>query len=484
MAAATTHQHLRVSLTWGTTVLSVKTLARGESFELGDEADARVKGAKGAAGKLGTKVPIPDGLDISTVPIRGEAGGWEVDPRGARGGIFRLRGRDEDPLSIARGGAPIPIVPGDYGVLQYGLFALFFQYTEAPAKNVKGTWGIELLVLLAIFSSVVLHTGGIGLVRALTTPPPIAKPAELTSPEEFAARFGLRRALLAETPPAPSAADSAGKSGVKDPGAQDKKNQGGGRKMAGAEGKLGKKGPSDRTELDGDVRPATNYGGLSEVLASDTGEEIKRTLKTINTVSDALSGLNANNVQLGGGTGANLRGTGAGGGGRSAGTMFGAGTLNTGWGAGSGGGFGAGSGGAGGAGSGGHGAGGHGGHAGAGAGTGGGGPQEARVATGGTPAAHGGLSPEQVRRVVVAHEGALRACYESEAQRNPNLRGGLTVAWQIDPGGTVPSASVGSTSLDNARVEGCVVRQVRSWKFPTNDSATSVTYPFKFGVGG
>ena len=32
----------------------------------------------------------------------------------------------------------------------------------------------------------------------------------------------------------------------------------------------------------------------------------------------------------------------------------------------------------------------------------------------------------------MAHAGALRACYESEAQRNPNLKGGISVAWQID----------------------------------------------------
>ncbi|WP_394835154.1 AgmX/PglI C-terminal domain-containing protein [Pendulispora rubella] len=465
MAVATIPQHLRVSLTWGTTVLSVKTLALGQSFE---------------------PTEIPDGLEMSAVPVRGVPSGWEIDARGARSGFVRLRGRDEDALSIARSGVPIPIVPGDYGVLQYGLFALFFQYTDAPAKRIKGGWGVEALVLLAIFSSVVLHAGGIGLVRALTTPPPIAKPIELTSPEELAARFGLRRALQAEAAPSPSAADSGGASGVKDPGAHDKKSQGGGRKIAGTEGKFGKKGPSDRTELDGEVHPRANFGGLSEVLSSDTGEEIKRTLKTINTVSDALSGLNASNVQLGGGTGTNLKGTGGGGGGyAAAGTLFGAGTLNTGFGVGNGGGAGPGGGGAGGAGAGGRGPGGQGRGAGAGPGAGaGGGGGEARVASGGNVASHGGLSPEQVRRVVEAHMGALRACYESEAQRNPNLRGGLSVSWQIDPTGAVPSASVASTTLSNARVEGCVVRQVRAWKFPTNDSPTNVSYPFKFGVGG
>jgi hypothetical protein len=95
------------------------------------------------------------------------------------------------------------------------------------------------------------------------------------------------------------------------------------------------------------------------------------------------------------------------------------------------------------------------------------------------------LSAEQVRRVVMSHTGALRACYEGEAQRNPNLAGGVTVAWQIDPDGKVSTANVASTTLNNARVEGCVVRQVRTWHFPQSESSTRVdAYPFKFAVGG
>jgi outer membrane biosynthesis protein TonB len=90
-----------------------------------------------------------------------------------------------------------------------------------------------------------------------------------------------------------------------------------------------------------------------------------------------------------------------------------------------------------------------------------------------------------VRRVVVAHAGALRACYESEAQRNPGLRGGVTVKWQIDPGGAVGNAAIESSTLSNPRVEGCVLRQVKTWRFPASDASTSVLgYPFKFGVGG
>jgi hypothetical protein len=96
----------------------------------------------------------------------------------------------------------------------------------------------------------------------------------------------------------------------------------------------------------------------------------------------------------------------------------------------------------------------------------------------------GGLSQEQIRRVVMAHLGALRACYESEAERNPNLRGGVTVEWQIAPEGAVSGATLGGSSLGSARVEGCVVRQVKAWRFPSSAAPSRVSWPFKFGLAG
>jgi len=464
---------LRVAAVWGTTVVALETLKRGESFVLGEGEDA--------------SLPVPDGIEMSPTPLRGSPAGWELDARGCVGGLLTLRGRGEDPVAIARSGAPVPVMPGDYGLIQYGQFAIFFQYTAQPIA-MSSFRGPELLGLLAVFCSAILHLGMLGLVRTLMTPPPLAKPLELTNPEEYAARFGLKRAVVEPPPPAEIAQagdDKSGGSGVKDPGAQDKKPQGGGKKMKGDEGKLGANDKADRTQLPGEIKQGTHIGGLSEVLEGDTGKEIQSTLKSINTVSAALSGLSSSTVVLGNGPGTGLKGAGGGGGGNAAGVPFGGGTLDTGFGAGHGGGFGTGAGGPGGRGAGGNGRGGAGGGAGGGNG-GGGGPGEAKVAVGaGQAASKGGLSQEQVRRVVMAHLGAVRACYESEAQRNPSLKGGVTVQWQIDPGGTVSSASLAGSTLGNPRVEGCVVRQVKGWRFPTSETATTVAgFPFKFGVGG
>ena len=466
-AAAAPKTVLRVAAVWGTTVVALRSLETGQSFELGD--------GEGAV------LPIPDGLDMSRAPVRAAQGAWELDARGAVAGVLKLRGRDEDVSSFARAGAPVLIVPGDFGLLQYGQFGIFFQYSTA-AQPMTAYWAPELLVALALFSSGVLHVGILGLVRALMTPPPIAKPLELTNPDEYAARFGLRRAVI-EPPPPPEAGDKPGGSGVKDPGARDKKPQGGGRKVAGAEGKLGLNGSKDKTEIPGEIKPARNYGGISEVLQSETGEQIKQTLSTINSVSEALA-MNSQQLTIGSGPGTSLHGAGSGGGGTGAGVIFGSGTMDTGWGAGRGGGYGSGTGGPGGPGEGGYGNGGSGGGSGTGHGTGSGGGARLGINAGG-PVAHGGLSPEQIRRVVMAHQGALRACYDMELGRNPNLRGGVTMTWNIDPSGSVASAGVAGSTIGNARVEGCVLRQVKSWHFPSSESPTNVAaYPFKFGIGG
>jgi hypothetical protein len=452
---------LRVAAVWGTTVLSVKNLLAGQSYILGEGTDA--------------SMVMPDGILASQAPVRAVASGWELDASGVTNGLLRLRGREEDPSRIA--GNRVPLLPGDWGLLQYGSFAVFFQFALAPPPLSKRRRR-DILAGLAVVSSFILHVGFFGLVRALTTPPPIPKPVELSNPDEIAARFGVERAFIEEPPPPAPGADKSGGTGVKDPGANDTKKQGGGKKMADAEGKLGKQGKEDHTELPGEIK--NGLGGVSDVLNSETGDEIKHTLGTISSVAAALGGLNSQNIVLGMGTGTALKGTGPGGGGIGPGVPFGSGTLNTGWGFGNGGGFGSGSGGPGGAGKGGNGLGGSGSGTGSGNGTG-----ERQVAvSSGAGSGSGGLSPEQIRRVVMAHLGALRACYESEAERNPNLKGGVTVGWQIAPEGNVTGANVAGSSLGNPRVEGCVVRQVKGWRFPSSGAPSNVSWPFKFGLAG
>jgi hypothetical protein len=447
---------LRTAASWGTTVLAVRALWAGQGFKLGDGADAVV--AK------------PDNALIADYTIRAVATGWELDARGATGGEVVLRGRPENPAALAASGAPIPIVAGDYGILQYGNFSVFFQFTDAPPP-IKTSRRIDLGLILSFVFAFIAVCGGLLLLWAITTPRGIPKPLELTSSADLLAQMNLKPEDVIEPP---TGAEKEKGAGVPDPGAKDKKPQGGGKKVKGTEGKLGKQGPEKDTKQTGE--PAAGLGGMAEALSSEVGDEVKKTLGTISSVADALGGLRSDSIVLGQGSGTGLRGSGsAGGGTEEGGVPFGSGTLDTGWGPGRGGGFGSGSGGPGARGLGGPGRGGPGGGEGAGAGDG-----EKKIAGGGAAKAGQGLSPEQIRRVVLSRQGAFQACYELALSKDPNAKGGVTVAFSVSPGGSVAGASIASSSLGNARVEGCMLRQFNRLKFPVADKATNASFPFLF----
>lgn len=447
---------LRTAAAWGTTVLGVRALWAGQGLRIGDGKDAVVS--------------KPDNTLIADYPIRAVATGWELDARGATGGEVFLRGRREDPAGLAATGAPIPIVAGDYGVLQYGNFSVFFQFTDAPPP-IKTSRRIDLGLILAFVFAVIAVCGALLLLWAITTPRGIPKPLELTSSADLLAQMNMKPEDIIE-PPKVGEKDKG--SGVPDPGAKDKKPQGGGKKIKGAEGKLGKQGPEKETKQTGD--PAAGLGGMAEALSSEVGDEVKKTLGTISSVADALGGLRSDSIVLGQGTGTGLRGSGAAGGGtEEGGVPFGSGTLDTGWGPGRGGGFGSGSGGPGGRGLGGHGKGGPGGGEGEGDGDG-----EKKIAGAGGSKPGQGLTMEQIRRVVMSRVGAFQACYETALAKDPELKGGVQMSFSISPGGSVAGASISSSSLANARVEGCMLRTFNRLKFPVADKPTNSVFPFVF----
>jgi hypothetical protein len=96
----------------------------------------------------------------------------------------------------------------------------------------------------------------------------------------------------------------------------------------------------------------------------------------------------------------------------------------------------------------------------------------------------GGLSKEQVARVVRAHQNAIKFCYEKELQRKPTLGGKIEAYWVILPDGSVEKSKIAVTTMEDTAVEGCIVRQVKQWVFPKSDGRTVVqSYPFLFKGG-
>jgi hypothetical protein len=96
----------------------------------------------------------------------------------------------------------------------------------------------------------------------------------------------------------------------------------------------------------------------------------------------------------------------------------------------------------------------------------------------------GGLTKEQVARVVRAHSNAIKFCYEKELQRKPTLAGKIEIYWVIGPDGVVEKSRIAVTTMADGAVEGCVARQVKQWIFPKSDGRTVVqSYPFLFKGG-
>jgi TonB family protein len=289
----------------------------------------------------------------------------------------------------------------------------------------------------------------------------LAKPLELTSPEELQKQYHF-------TAPPVEPETSGGSESEGAPGAKTKVKQ----KTAGEKKKTpGPKTPTSEGKPDR-AAGSEKLSAITEVMKSDIGKEVQQTLGTISSVSEALGGLQSSGLVLGGRAGgAGLRTTGEGGG-QGGTAVFGSGTLDTGFGSGTGvagagrGRFGKG--------------GGNGTGNGSGDGIGRGNERRLQAATAAAPGQ--GLSPEQIARVVRSRTGAFRSCYESAQARDPKLQGGVTVSFTVSPDGSV-TARISDSSLGNARVESCVLRTFNRLRFPAADKPTNANYPLVFNPG-
>ena len=93
----------------------------------------------------------------------------------------------------------------------------------------------------------------------------------------------------------------------------------------------------------------------------------------------------------------------------------------------------------------------------------------------------GGLDSRLIASVVRRNLGQIRFCYEQGLQLDPSLSGLVAVFWIIDANGQVKLAKIKKTSLNNKSVEDCMLRRLKTWKFPIprNSQDVRVSYPFR-----
>jgi TonB family protein len=118
-----------------------------------------------------------------------------------------------------------------------------------------------------------------------------------------------------------------------------------------------------------------------------------------------------------------------------------------------------------------------------------GGRTRVALRTGGAEEAvvNGSIDRNAIYAAILAHKDEFRFCYEDVINKpgvDKSAVGGGTVktTFTIGSSGRVDEAGVENSTLDNAAVEGCVVKVLKRIQFPIPEGAgaVQVTFPFKF----
>jgi len=122
-----------------------------------------------------------------------------------------------------------------------------------------------------------------------------------------------------------------------------------------------------------------------------------------------------------------------------------------------------------------------------GAGCNGTGPKPVQVAFNTPSGDFGGLTAEEINRVIQARAGVFRACYQKELNHTPGIGGKLMIHFKIGGDGAVQSGNTSTaagSSLRNDAVESCIKNNINRLKFPAKGGIANVNYPFVFTQGG
>ncbi|HWB81867.1 MAG TPA: VIT domain-containing protein [Nannocystaceae bacterium] len=92
----------------------------------------------------------------------------------------------------------------------------------------------------------------------------------------------------------------------------------------------------------------------------------------------------------------------------------------------------------------------------------------------------GSIDRHIIRRIVRAHLGEIRGCYNAALVRDPNAKGRVVVQFTIGKLGLVHVAAIQESEIDDAALGKCITSKVRKWKFPVSADASAavVSYPF------
>ena len=474
---------VEVTVRWGSQVLSVKHLAGGKSFYVGDDAD----------------LALPDDvLGASRAPIvvaRG-AGAYVVVPRGARGHVTMRDGSSEDFASMAArhampasdelaGASEIALAYGMSVVLEVGAERadgtsgepITFEigtvragkvakvgFLAALAGGATGFIGLSFLGHAAIVASLAMF-----MPKMDTNDNDALDRDQMLLMQKFL-NASAQRETEQEQKTGPSSDEAAGG------GSTGERHQGdegaaGTSRHVDKPGRMAIKGDEAKSQLSHkeELKLAQEFG-MAGLLASaaqiDPNAPASPWSKEPimgSSAKSAMGDMFSPTIDDATGTGLGLWGTGEGGGGTGAGVgLDHVGTIGGGGGTGP---FGIGPGDKGGMGIG-HGPGGNG-HV----------PTAPRLRNPSIDS-NGRLPAEVIQRIVRQNFGRFRLCYEAGLRGNPGLSGRVATKFVIGRDGAVMQSSDAGSDLPDQQVVACVVRSFNSLSFPKPDGGiATVTYP-------
>jgi hypothetical protein len=104
------------------------------------------------------------------------------------------------------------------------------------------------------------------------------------------------------------------------------------------------------------------------------------------------------------------------------------------------------------------------------------------VGVGGAPLILGSLDKTTIQAVIQRHLSQIRYCYQRELTKDPHLAGSVTIKFVVAKDGTVSSATVKSSTMNNQPVETCIAGRFMRMVFPppAGGGIVIVSYPFTF----
>ncbi|RMF61059.1 MAG: hypothetical protein D6748_02610 [Calditrichaeota bacterium] len=93
----------------------------------------------------------------------------------------------------------------------------------------------------------------------------------------------------------------------------------------------------------------------------------------------------------------------------------------------------------------------------------------------------GSRDPEAITAAINRQSGLVEYCYQRRAKLNPNLRGRIDMEIVIEPTGKVSSARIYKSTIKDKRLEDCIVKNVKKWRFgKANGGLVKIRVPFIF----